>query len=85
MIVTQAIEWDMKSEISAIVGEDTVLLVLMIALVSDTVEMYMLIPSSMGKEDRIYSSNKLRDALGELNIIFFFSCHNRVWHNISSI
>ena len=67
MIVTQAIERGMKGEISAIVGKDTDLLVFMIAVASDTVKMYMLIPSSMGKKDRIYGSKKLRDALGELN------------------
>ena len=73
MIVTQAIERAMKGEISTIVGEDTSFLVLMIALVSDTVDMCVLIPSSMGKVDRIYRSKKLREALGELNnhIIFF--------------
>ena len=67
MIITQTIERSMKGNISAIVGEDTDLLVLVICLVSDTMKMYMFIPSSMGNDDRIYSSKKLRDALGELN------------------
>ena len=49
MIVKQAIERGMKGEISAIVGEDTDLLVLMIALASDTVKMYTLIASSIEK------------------------------------
>ena len=62
----------MKGEISAIVGENTNLLVLVIVLASDTVEMYMLIPSCMGKEDRIYRSKKLHETLGELyNHILF--------------
>ena len=56
MIATQAIDRSMKGELSAIVGEDTDLLVLLIAPASDTVHMYRLIPSSMEKDDRIYSS-----------------------------
>ena len=56
MIVAQAIERGMKGEIFAIAGEDTDLLVLMIALASDTVEINTLIPNSMRKEDRIYST-----------------------------
>ena len=64
MIETQAIDRGIKGKLSAIFGEDTDLLVLLIAPASDTVQMYRLIPSSMGKEDRIYSSKKLRGALG---------------------
>ena len=58
--------------VSVIVGQDTDLLVLMIALNTDAVDVYMLIPGSKDRIDRVYSSRKLLEALGKMkNHILF--------------
>ena len=65
-IVKQAIQVAVSGTVSVIVGQDTDLIVLMIALTTDAVDVYMLIPGCKDRIDRIYSSRKLLEALGEM-------------------
>ena len=75
LIVKKAIQMVVSKTVSVIVGQDTDLLVLMIALTTDAVDVDMLIPGSKDRIDRVYSSRKLLEALGKMKN---HTCSHRV-------
>ena len=74
LVVKRGLEASLSGNISAIVGEDTDLLVLMIALTSD-IYVYLVIPSNKGRAEQVYSSRKLRESLGDMtnHILFIYA------------
>lgn len=71
-IVNAALKLSDNSKKGIIVGEDTDLLVIMIALANLNNECFMLMPASKDKPQRVFSSQQLQRALGDVaNHILF--------------
>ena len=69
LIVNTAIDLSRQchgsNEPVVIIGEDTDLLVLLVALTDSTTNIFMMKPGKDTKQDKVYSANKLREGLGE--------------------